>query len=291
MFWDSIHAVFNIQGTELAPTIEEYRTLISRTAVALADRIDAALASVVLQVVGGREYEVTITGIAPLSYSSAIEDGAKQPPASFEENTPPTPVYYQPPMTQALPPPTLADAPSAHLGEIPPPIPTPEAQAPSASTDGSARIVALEGDITTLKGTVNQMAADMAELMALLRALTRTSSNSTPPPGYGPTVDPNPWVPPTHAPKGIEAPAMYAPTGHSANIPPPSTTFSTAIPPPLSDPTTFALPPMSIPAPAPIYAAPPPMVFPVPNPHAPAHMSEPFPFQAPDIPERETKQE
>ncbi|PKI49584.1 hypothetical protein CRG98_030040 [Punica granatum] len=50
-FWDPIHAIFNIQGTELTPIIEEYRTLI-------ADRIDAALASVVLQVVGGREYEV-----------------------------------------------------------------------------------------------------------------------------------------------------------------------------------------------------------------------------------------
>ncbi|PKH93972.1 hypothetical protein CRG98_049789, partial [Punica granatum] len=33
MFWDPIHAVFNIQGTELAPTVEEYRTLIGRTTV------------------------------------------------------------------------------------------------------------------------------------------------------------------------------------------------------------------------------------------------------------------
>ncbi|PKI48296.1 hypothetical protein CRG98_031312 [Punica granatum] len=43
----------------------------------------------------------------------------------------------------------------------------------------------------------------MAELMALLRAPNRTSSNSTPPLRYGPTVDPNPWVPPTHAPEGV----------------------------------------------------------------------------------------
>ncbi|PKI49822.1 hypothetical protein CRG98_029799 [Punica granatum] len=57
-FWDPTHAVFNIQGTELAPTIEEYRTLIGQTTVTHADRIDAALASVVLQVVRGREYEV-----------------------------------------------------------------------------------------------------------------------------------------------------------------------------------------------------------------------------------------
>ncbi|PKI73585.1 hypothetical protein CRG98_006033 [Punica granatum] len=139
-FWDPIHAVFNIQGIEFTPTIEEYQTLISRTAVACGivepnlrttrpalvsrllrvhrsqlhaelaysggteivttklfrfidsqtrevrgdsfqknlchavlllifrtllfpcavDRLDAALASVVLQVVGGREYEVAL---------------------------------------------------------------------------------------------------------------------------------------------------------------------------------------------------------------------------------------
>ncbi|PKI68961.1 hypothetical protein CRG98_010641 [Punica granatum] len=34
MFWDPTHAIFNIQGTELTPIIEEYRTLIGRTAVA-----------------------------------------------------------------------------------------------------------------------------------------------------------------------------------------------------------------------------------------------------------------
>ncbi|PKI66180.1 hypothetical protein CRG98_013433 [Punica granatum] len=90
-FWDSTHAIFNIQGTELTPTIEEYRTLISRTVVAhsivepnlrttqlvlvsrlvrvtdlsympncVANRIDAALASFVLQVVGGYGYEVAL---------------------------------------------------------------------------------------------------------------------------------------------------------------------------------------------------------------------------------------
>ncbi|OWM77842.1 hypothetical protein CDL15_Pgr017440 [Punica granatum] len=32
-FWDPTHAVFNIQGTELTPIIEEYRTLIGRTAI------------------------------------------------------------------------------------------------------------------------------------------------------------------------------------------------------------------------------------------------------------------
>ncbi|PKI73460.1 hypothetical protein CRG98_006147 [Punica granatum] len=181
-------------------------------------------------------------------------------------------------MTHALPPPTPAGAPPTHSGEILPPIPTPEAQALSTSTEGAACIIALQGDISELKGTVNQMAADMAELMALLRAPNRTSSNSTPPPGYGPTVDPNPWVPPTHSPEGIEASAMHAPAGHPANVPPPSVTLSTAIPLPLSDPTTLVLPPMSIPVPALVHAAPPLMIFPAPSPHALAHTSEPLPF-------------
>ncbi|PKI76630.1 hypothetical protein CRG98_002939 [Punica granatum] len=29
-FWDPVHAFFNIKGTELTPTIEEYRTLVGR---------------------------------------------------------------------------------------------------------------------------------------------------------------------------------------------------------------------------------------------------------------------
>ncbi|PKI40925.1 hypothetical protein CRG98_038690 [Punica granatum] len=129
-------------------------------------------------------------------------------------------------MTHAPPPPTPAGAPPAHSGAIPPLIPMLEAQAPSTSIDSAARIIALEGEITTLKGTVNEMVADMVELMALLRAPNRTSSNSTPPPGYGPTVDPNPWVPSTHAPKGIEAPAMHAPVDHPANVLPPPVILS-----------------------------------------------------------------
>ncbi|PKI71963.1 hypothetical protein CRG98_007646 [Punica granatum] len=98
-FWDPTHPVFNIQGTELTPMIEEYRTLIGRTAIShgivepnlrttrlflvsrllrvhrsqlhaelaysggtgyAIDRIDAALASVIFQVVGGCRYEVVL---------------------------------------------------------------------------------------------------------------------------------------------------------------------------------------------------------------------------------------
>ncbi|XP_031394164.1 pollen-specific leucine-rich repeat extensin-like protein 3 [Punica granatum] len=174
-----------------------------------------------------------------------------------------------------------AGSPPAHSGAVPPPVPSPEVQAPSTSTDG-ARIVTLEGDITTLRGTVNRMASNMTELiMALLRGPNRASSSSTPPPGYGPTVDLNPWVPPTHAPESGEALAMHAPAVHPVNIPPPPVTLPAAVPPPPSDPTMLAPPPMSIPVPAPIYAAPPPMVFPAPNPYAPAHTFKPLPFQAP----------
>ncbi|PKI71141.1 hypothetical protein CRG98_008439 [Punica granatum] len=179
-------------------------------------------------------------------------------PASFEESTPSTPVYSQPPMTHAPPPPTPAGAPPAHSGAVPPPIPSPEARAPSTYING-AHIVTLEGDITTLRGTINQMAVDMAELMALLKGPNRASSSSTPPPGYRPTVDLNPWVPPTHAPESDEAPAMHAPAVHSVNIPPPSAMLSAAVPPLSLDPTMLAPQPMSIPASAPIYAAPPPM--------------------------------
>ncbi|PKI63410.1 hypothetical protein CRG98_016077 [Punica granatum] len=99
----------------------------------------------------------------------------------------------------------------------------------------------------------------MAELMALLRAPNRTSSNSTPPPRYGPTVDPNPWVPPTHAPKGIEAPAVHASAGLLTSVPLPSATLSAAIPLPPLNPTTLVPPSMSIPVPTLVYAAPSPM--------------------------------
>ncbi|PKI57557.1 hypothetical protein CRG98_022028 [Punica granatum] len=201
-------------------------------------------------------------------------------PASFEESTPPTPVYSQPLMTHAPLPPTPAGVPPAHSGVVPLPVPSPETRAPSTSTDG-ARIVTLEGDITTLRGTINQMAADMAELMASLKGLNRASSSSTPPPGYGPTVDLNPWVPPTHAPESDEAPAMHAPAVHPVNIPPPPMTFPAVVPFLPSDPAILAPPPMSIPVPAPVYAVLPPMVFSAQSPYAPAHTSEPLPFQAP----------
>ncbi|PKI74131.1 hypothetical protein CRG98_005476 [Punica granatum] len=58
-----------------------------------------------------------------------------------------------------------------------------------------------------LEGTVNQMATNMAELLALLRGPIRASSSSTPPPGQGPTTEPTPWISPTQAPENMELPA------------------------------------------------------------------------------------
>ncbi|PKI66795.1 hypothetical protein CRG98_012801 [Punica granatum] len=132
-----------------------------------------------------------------------------------EEVNPPVPVHSQPPLTHAPPPPTPAGilqvysgAPPTHL---PPPTslgaPLPQAPLTSSTSDDQARITALEG-------TVNQMAANMAELLALLRGLNRASSSSTPPPGQGPTVDPAPGIPSTQAPENMDAPAP--PTLHTS---------------------------------------------------------------------------
>ncbi|OWM84362.1 hypothetical protein CDL15_Pgr021931 [Punica granatum] len=125
-----------------------------------------------------------------------------------EEVNPSVPTLSQPPQTHAPPPltptgvlPAYSGAPPTHL---PPPtssgMPLPPASLTSAATDDQARITALEG-------TVNQMAANMAELLALLRGPNRASSSSTPPPGQGSTVDPAPGIPPTQAPENMDAPA------------------------------------------------------------------------------------
>ncbi|PKI40551.1 hypothetical protein CRG98_039066 [Punica granatum] len=198
-----------------------------------------------------------------------------------EEVNPPAPALSQPPPTHAPPPPTPAsilpaysDALPTHL---PPPAsseaPLPPASLTSAATDDQARIAALEG-------TVNQMATNMAKLLALLRGPNRASSSSTPPPGPRPTVDPTPWAPPTQAPENIEAPAP--PTLHTSTVHP----FTTQLPPPPAPtavplpPATFlssehilsAPPPVSIPAPAMAYTVPPPMVFPASSAPAPTHL-------------------
>ncbi|XP_031392211.1 extensin-like [Punica granatum] len=189
----------------------------------------------------------------------------------FEEVNPPVPAHSQPPPMHAPPPPTptgilpaYSGAPPTHL---PPPTssgaPLPPVSLTSSSSDDQARITALEG-------TANQMASNMAELLALLRGPNRASSSSTPPPGQGPTVDPTPRVPPTQAPENMDAPApptLHASMAHPFTSPYPPPPGPTAVPLP---PATFlsseqalsAPPPISIPVPAAAYTAPPPMVFP-----------------------------
>ncbi|XP_031398464.1 leucine-rich repeat extensin-like protein 3 [Punica granatum] len=157
----------------------------------------------------------------------------------------------------------------------------------------------LEDNVSTLQNTVDVMAANMAEMMALLRGPNRASSSSIPPLARGPTVDPAPWVPPTHASEGdiaaAPAPAIipvpaphpkHAPAIHPVDSGHPQSTIpaTVSLPPmtiPVPDPTMFAPPPVSVPAPATVYTAPPPMGFPTSSAPVPAHTTEPFPHQAP----------
>ncbi|PKI35648.1 hypothetical protein CRG98_043960 [Punica granatum] len=132
-----------------------------------------------------------------------------------EEVNPPVPAHSQPPPAHAPPPPTPAgilpaysSAPSTHL----PPSMSSRAPLPPASLTASASDD--QAHITALEGTVNQMATNMAELLALLRGPNRASSSSTPPPGQGPTVDQTPWVPSTQAPENMDTPAP--PTLHTS---------------------------------------------------------------------------
>ncbi|PKI74816.1 hypothetical protein CRG98_004834 [Punica granatum] len=118
------------------------------------------------------------------------------------------------------------------------------------------------------------MAANMAELLALLRGPNRASSSSTPLPRQGPTVDPAPWVPPTQAPENMDAPApptLRTSMAHPFTSPFPPPPAPTAIPLPptaflTSDQALSAPPPVPIPAPAAAYTVPPPMVFPASTP-------------------------
>ncbi|XP_031378366.1 extensin-like [Punica granatum] len=197
-----------------------------------------------------------------------------------EEVNPPVPAHSQPPPAHAPPPPTPAgilpaysSAPSTHL----PPSMSSRAPLPPASLTASASDD--QAHITALEGTVNQMATNMAELLALLRGPNRASSSSTPPPGQGPTVDQTPWVPSTQAPENMDTPApptLHTSMSHPFTSPFPPPPAPTAVPLPptaflTSDQVLSAPPPVSMPAPAAIYAAPPPTVFPASSAPAPTH--------------------
>ncbi|XP_031402572.1 pollen-specific leucine-rich repeat extensin-like protein 1 [Punica granatum] len=199
-----------------------------------------------------------------------------------EEVNPPVPVHSQPPPTHAPPPPTLAGILSAYLGapptHLPPPTssgaPLPQVSLTSSASDDQTRITALEGTVNQLAAS---MAANMAELLALLRGSNRASSSSTPPPGQGPTVDPIPWVPPTQVPENTDAPApptLHMSMAHPFTSPFPPPPAPTAVPLPqaaflTSDQVLSAPPPISLPAPAAAYTIPPPTIFPAPSAPAP----------------------
>ncbi|PKI69662.1 hypothetical protein CRG98_009933 [Punica granatum] len=197
------------------------------------------------------------------------------------EGIPPTPNQSQPPMTQSLPSLTpvgissaYSDASSMHL----PPL---TAQ-PSSNSSDSARIAALEG-------MVNQLAANMTELIALLRDQNRASLSSTLSPGHRLTVDPNSTVPPTFVLESKGTPfsvvtyvlAIYPVTDP---LPPPPALTAAPLPSVMflnTDSTMHAPPPLAMPVPPPVYTVPPPTVPPMINAPAPTHTVEHFPFQAP----------
>ncbi|XP_031405688.1 uncharacterized protein LOC116214420 [Punica granatum] len=176
------------------------------------------------------------------------------------------PPGYRPPPTGYAPPPPMY-------------VPSSATQAPPPAHDPT-RMATLEGNVTTLQNAVDLMAANMAEMMALLRGPNRASSSSIPPLARGPTVDPAPWVPPTHEPEGdiaaapaptiIPVPAPHptrAPAIHLVDFGLPQSTIPAiaSLPPmtiPVPDTVMFAPPPVPMPAPATIYTAPPPMGFP-----------------------------
>ncbi|OWM90627.1 hypothetical protein CDL15_Pgr023858 [Punica granatum] len=120
--------------------------------------------------------------------------------------------------------------------------PTPVAMPPAVQASPDERIAALEG-------TVNLMAANMAELISLLRNPNRASSSFAP--AHGPTVNleaaetPDAFLPPPFTPAATFDQGMYVPQ----------------------------LAP--IPVPAPVYTAPPPIIT---SAFAPAHTAESVPY-------------
>ncbi|OWM77824.1 hypothetical protein CDL15_Pgr021987 [Punica granatum] len=169
--------------------------------------------------------QVIATGIAPFPTRQRLRMAEEDRVDISEEVNPPVPAHSQPPPTHAPPPPTPAGILPAYSG-------APPTHLPSPTSSGAP----LPQATLTLEGTVNQMAANMAELLALLRGPNRASSSSTPPPGQGPTVDPAPWVPPTQAPENMDAPAP--PTLRTSMAHP----FTSPFPPPPA-PTAVPLPP------------------------------------------------
>ncbi|XP_031398497.1 extensin-like [Punica granatum] len=214
--------------------------------------------------------------------------------AVFEEDTPRTPIHSQAPAMHAPPPhvPPKGVSP-AHRGasptHLPPPAssgphPTYSGGQPSSTADDRARIAVLESTVNQPAAT---MATNMAELMTLLKGPNRASSSFTPPPGYGPAVNPSPRAQPTLIPDNGDTSAptiVNAPAAHLVNnlpAPPASATMlepSMLVPPPIS---TSVPVPVSASVPAPTSAVPQPIIFLPTTAQAPTHTAEPPPYQAP----------
>ncbi|PKI59188.1 hypothetical protein CRG98_020417 [Punica granatum] len=182
-----------------------------------------------------------------------------------EEIHPSVSTLSQPPQTHAPPPPTPAVVLPAYFGalptHLPPPAssgaPPPPASSTSAATNDQARNAALEG-------TVNQMATNMAELLALLRGPNWASSSSTPPPGSGPT-----HVMSALPPVSKSAPAM------AYTVPPPTVFLASTAPAPTHLQATELPPHPSLQPHAGLsYQAPPPINTTFHEPGTPTHAAQ-----------------
>ncbi|PKI54984.1 hypothetical protein CRG98_024656 [Punica granatum] len=216
--------------------------------------------------------------------------------AVFEENTPPMPVHSQPPTMHAPPPLTpagvllaLHGAPSTHL---PPPASsgTPRRIQEHLFLKFHHRQCRCHSHPMITRhdqSTSRQHGHQMAELMALLKGLNRALSSSTLPPGYGPTVDPNPWFLSTFVQESGDAPALT--TAHIlATYPVSNLPVPPAFPQPVDALAVASFPPtvisglsMSVPPPVSALALAPIFTVPPPTTHAPTHTTEHFPSQAP----------
>ncbi|PKI35060.1 hypothetical protein CRG98_044549 [Punica granatum] len=228
--------------------------------------------------------------------------------AIFEKDTPLTPIHSQAPTMHALPPHVSPTGMSpTHQGVSPTHLPPPASSGPhlaysggqpSSAIDDRARIAILESTVNQLAAT---MATNMAELMALLKGPNRASSSFTPPPRYGPAVNPSPWAQPTlitdngdtsapmivntsaaHPVSNLPAPPSFS---HPANLSVVTLVPSaTMLEPPMLIPSPISTPvPISVSAsvPASTSAVPPPIIFLPTTAQALTHIAEPPPYQAP----------
>ncbi|PKI41475.1 hypothetical protein CRG98_038122 [Punica granatum] len=126
-----------------------------------------------------------------------------------------------------------------------------------------------------------------AEIMTMFQDQNRASSSFTPPPEHRATVDSNPMVPPIYVSESedVSFSAMtHVPAVHPINDPLPPPLAPTYVPLPsaaflFADFAVHASPPLAMSAQHPVYIVLPPTVPSMMSAPAPAHTTEPFPFQ------------